>query len=127
MKKTAYLLIGLIAILSQAYAFDSTSINCSGRLGHPDRYSYTVAIEPNSDVLKVTKFVGTRSGGVAVWGYKSIVEYGPIERGIINITDIEQQVYLKIFLEEQTSWGYQGKARLTLNGLDIPMNCTVRF
>lgn len=95
MKKVLCLLSLFIVSISLADALDSASISCSGRRGHPDRYSYNLSID--SDKLKITKFVGTRGGGVAVWSHTGLVSYGPIQRGIINISDLDQNISFKYF------------------------------
>jgi hypothetical protein len=125
MKKALCLLFLFIVSISVANALDSASISCFGRRGHPDRYSYNLSID--SDKLKITKFVGTRGGGVALWSHTGLVSYGPIQRGIINISDLDKNIFIQTFLDEQESWGYTGSGTLIINDVEIPIDCSMRF
>lgn len=125
MKKVICILSLFLISISVVNASDSTLISCSGRLGYPDRYSYNLNID--SDKLRITKFAGSRGGGIAVWSHTGLASYGPIQRGIINISDLDQNIFIQIFLDEQESWGYTGSGTLIINDVEIPIECSMRF
>jgi hypothetical protein len=127
MKKLACILCLLIVSLSQASALDSASISCSGRRGYPDRFSYNLEISSRTDEIRITKFVGSRGGGIAVRSWSGVAVYGPIQRGVINIYEDDLAIFLQIFLDHQESWGYKGRGTLLIDNIEIPMSCTVRF
>ncbi len=127
MKKIVCILFLLSFSYSQASVIDSASISCSGRRGYPHRFSYNLEINSKTDAIRITKFVGSRGGGISVRSLNGIAVYGPIQTGVINIYEDELAIFLQIFLDHQESWGYKGRGTLLIDNIEIPMSCTVRF